>query len=747
MVQKSYSVNFPGEFGGGVINLTTKAIPAESFLTIGGGIGWDTESTNKLSYTYYGSKTDWTGFDNGNRSLPSALKDYFNSDTVLSATGTQAQALGAILFTSRNSVVQKDDHTQPNFSGNLTGGTSFELGDVTLGVIAAAGYSNKTTTRSSRQQQAQGNSASADSIYSDFNTVQTDNRVVANGLLGLGLEWGQNQIRWTNVYIHDTDKHASLGLGHKRGNTTVDYIDTRTAFYERQMIDSQIVAELKPADDTKIDLRAGYANSKRLAPYEITSEYLRTNSSTDPYGDQYVNYMGTGDGNPATVAFSRLNENVWSAGADLTHNFSPSWSGTVGYNYQINSRTNTYRQFGVYASGSTNDIKSFGLLRLDVLLQPGVWYLKDFAGQSGVDYSLELRDLTANVGNFNSRLLNHAYYAKADGQITDSLSIDAGVRWEYAKEQTFLYPVGTDTVNANQLKNEYFLPAATLTYEIEPGMQVRLNASKTIARPQFRELLYQTYYDPDSNRTYRGNPMLRDSQLYNAEARFEWYFTRNEHVSLGGFYKHIKNPIESFLTGTETFITSYANAPSADLYGAELEVQKYTSLDKMGGLFTTRRLVFIGNYTFTKSKLNVSDTDTTQVYGTSTTQYASTYFQDGAPLTGQSKHIANLQIGMEDTARLSQQTILLNYASKRTVSRGFIGTIRQPDVIENPGFTVDLVIRQGFDVAGKQLELKLEGRNLTGRKHEEYQQLENGRVEFNTYDLGRVFNASLSLTF
>src|SRR3546814_15949155 len=65
LVQKSYSVNFPGEFGGGVINLTTKSTPRETFLTFSGGIGWDSETTNELGYTHYGSDTDWTGFDDG----------------------------------------------------------------------------------------------------------------------------------------------------------------------------------------------------------------------------------------------------------------------------------------------------------------------------------------------------------------------------------------------------------------------------------------------------------------------------------------------------------------------------------------------------------------------------------------------------------------------------------------------------------------------------------------------------------
>src|SRR3546814_693035 len=73
LVQKSYSVNFPGEFGGGVINLTTKASPRESFLTFSGGIGWDSETTNQLGYTYYGSDTDLTGFDDGTRDIPKLL--------------------------------------------------------------------------------------------------------------------------------------------------------------------------------------------------------------------------------------------------------------------------------------------------------------------------------------------------------------------------------------------------------------------------------------------------------------------------------------------------------------------------------------------------------------------------------------------------------------------------------------------------------------------------------------------------
>jgi outer membrane cobalamin receptor len=61
VVQKSYSVAYPGEFGGGVINLTTKSEVEEPFLTVGISTGGDTETTFQPAYGYYGSDTDFTG--------------------------------------------------------------------------------------------------------------------------------------------------------------------------------------------------------------------------------------------------------------------------------------------------------------------------------------------------------------------------------------------------------------------------------------------------------------------------------------------------------------------------------------------------------------------------------------------------------------------------------------------------------------------------------------------------------------
>ena len=735
LVQKSYSVNFPGEFGGGVINLTTKAIPKEPFLTIGGGISADSETTNQLGYTYYGSGSDWTGFDNGSRNIPPALQAFLDSGDRLSSGNVDSGAIARQIVRFSRAVVQRDKKIMPNFSVSMSGGRSWDLGGSTLGLIAAAGYSNKWQTRESLQQASL--SADLSTLESSFRQVNTDQRLVVNGLLGLGLEFGDNKMRWTNLYVRDTIKQARLALGNRQ-QTSVDFLQQRTAWYERQLIDTQLVGEFKPSPDLQIDLRGAFANSQREAPYDLFFEYARTNAAVDPFGAFFVNRLNNGARGNAKVTFSDLNEDLWSASADVTYTISPDVRVTVGGAWSDTHRTSSRRDFQIQAPSEFPT--GVALLRPDLLLAPA---LVDF-------YDITMIETDEGNPAFDAKLKNYAGYVKGNAQFTDELSLDVGVRYEKADQTVNPIPVfnvpGAGTAGTN-LKRSYWLPAGTLTYQIDPEMQVRVSASKTIARPQFRELINQPFFDPENNRQYRGNPLLVDSQLYNGEARFEWYFAREQRFAVAGFYKKIKNPIEAFIAGGD-LTTSYANAPEATLYGAEFEFVKYfdlAAMDEGNTFFATRRFVPSLNYTYTKSKLKVKAGDPVRVFGAAST-IATDFFRNGSPLTGQSDHIINLQLGLEDTEGLSQQTLLLGYSSKRVVSRGLNGSPPQPDVIERPGLTIDFVARQGFTLIGKDIEVKFEARNLTGRKHLEFQKSGANRIDINSYKLGRVFSLSASVS-
>ncbi|MFC0202694.1 TonB-dependent receptor domain-containing protein [Novosphingobium soli] len=742
LVQKSYSANFPGEFGGGVINLTTKAVPRESFLTIGGGFQVDSETTGEFGYSYFGAKSDWTGFDNGSRDTPPALQSFFDSGASLNSGTVDTRAIGSQLVRFSRATLQKVHDLPVNYSASITAGTAFDLGGADLGVIAAAGFSNKWLDRQALQQTSF--SGDLSTLQTDFNRVTTDNRIVANGLLGLGLEFGDNQIRWTNLYIRDTIKQGRLGVG-QRNQTTADYMQQNTGWYERQLIDTQVVGEFKPMQDLSIDVRAGYANSQREAPYEYFFEYVRTNAESDPYGDLYVNRLN-GNAGEASVTFSDLNEDLWSAGLDLTYTLSSSIRATVGGAFSDTDRTSSRRQF-LFRASSTFPNEA-AVLRPDLLLSPGL--ITGTASGSTTIGGIDLIEPDEATPAFRGKLRNWAGYAKANVQFTDEISLDAGVRFEKARQEVTAVQVFSTPPNYTPtpaLRKEYWLPSATLTWQLQPDLQARLSASKTIARPQFRELIYQPFFDPDSNRQYLGNPRLTDSQLYNAEARLEYYFAPEQRVSISGFYKKIDKPIESFITLlSDNLVTSYANAPEARLYGAEIELTKYFDLSSAGGWLTDRRVVAIANYTYSKSDLKVSAGDAVAVYAASSS-VATDYFRDGAPLTGQSDHLANLQLGLENTERLSQQTLLVSFASKRSVSRGLNGSTPQPDIIEKPGVQLDFVAREGVDFLGQDVELKFEARNLLGTRHREYQSSGENTLEFNTYDVGTVIALSAQLNF
>lgn len=734
LVQKTYSPNLPGEFGGGVINLTTLAIPTQPFFDLNIGMSGDAETTGQLGYDYAGTDDDWTGY--GNRDVPPALAAFFASGQRMSSGSVDSGAIASQFVNHRNAVVQKDEEVPPNFSGNITAGNTWRVGDSDLGVIATAGFSNGWRTRDNVEQTP--GSFDLSVIDKDYRSVSTENRGIVNALVGVGYEFGDgNTLRWTNLYIHDTLKRTSLSEGRQNNQRPgADFLDQSTGWYERELISTQLTAAVN-LDPVRISTRTSYSTSERDAPYELGIGYVRTNQAASPYGAHFINRLDNGQTGYAEIAFSDLKEDVWSAGVDATAQVLPRLSLSAGLDVADAQRDSSRRAFQIVAPSTFPS--AVGLLRPDYLLSPAVI---DF-------YDIGLVETTETDPAFAARLRTEAAYLQVQAELARRLQISAGARYERGEQDVRplqVFDTLTNSGASTRLENDYVLPAATFTYKLGDDMQVRLNASKTIARPQFRELMFQLYYDPEANRMYRGNPLLTDSEFLNGEIRYEWYFAPEQRFSVAGFYKEIDSPIEAFTGFTDnTPETSFANAPEAVLYGAELELQKYIPLDIWfaNEFLGSRHAVLIGNYTYTDSRINVDAGDKVRVYP-STTQPASNFFTDGSQLAGQSNHLVNLQLGLESPGRLSQQTILVSYASDRVTSRGPAGL---PDIYESPGWRVDFVARQALTVLGTALEAKLEVRNIFARDYREFQERDGNVVYYNRYDVGTSVSASLTMSF
>ncbi|MCX8475797.1 MAG: TonB-dependent receptor [Sphingomonas sp.] len=736
LVQKTYSVNYAGEFGGGVINLTTRAVPEESFVQVGGSLGYDSATTNQFGYVYDGGRLDSLGYDTGERDMPAFIRlGGLNTSVFYSSQVAQ-------LTNAETTLLQRNDHIPVNWNGEISAGHTLDVSGVRLGIIATASLGNSFLTREAVQQDTADQSGA---LRSDFRTVLTDNRITNNGMFGLGAEFGEHKIRWTTLYIHDTLKQARLSAATVYPNSSGDAVlQQNTNWFERQLIDTQLATEFK-FDDFTVDLRGSFANTQRNAPYERFFSYR-----LDPVRNAYVNSLN-GLGESATIAFSELDEDLWSAQADFGYKlpFARPVTVSAGYYFSDAQRQSTrfdfrYRSFdGGSIPAPASYLRPDMLLSIDSIMNACV----NPTTVPEEDGCIRLFNLSNAQGaaEYNAQLRINAGYVQLEGELADGLRATAGVRYEKGEQSV---TTNSALFQGTHLNNGYWLPAATITWNFAQDMQFRLHGSKTIARPQFRELAPQVYRDFESDRLFFGNPELVDAKLLNFEGRWEWFFGRNQRITAAGFYKKIDNPTEQvafFPTPDSALQTGFSYAPSATLWGGEVEVQKYFPLEFLGA---GRRLMLVANYTYTKSSINSDDTLVPSPIqngsGVAVLVPATQLFRDGAPLTGQSDHLVNVQVGIEDTDSLSQLTLLFNYASDRVTNRG---ANLLPDIVERPGIRLDLVARQGLTLGGVDFELKLEGRNLTGTRYREFQQFEAGTVDINRYRLGRVFSAGLTAKF
>lgn len=104
---------------------------------------------------------------------------------------------------------------------------------------------------------------------------------------------------------------------------------------------------------------------------------------------------------------------------------------------------------------------------------------------------------------------------------------------------------------------------------------LRLAASQTVTRPEFRELAAFEFTDVAGGFTAVGNPELEETDILNLDLRWDWVPDPGDVISASFFYKDFSNPIEQVIlpTGSQP-ITTWRNAESAELYGVEFEIQK-----------------------------------------------------------------------------------------------------------------------------------------------------------------------------
>jgi outer membrane receptor protein involved in Fe transport len=134
-----------------------------------------------------------------------------------------------------------------------------------------------------------------------------------------------------------------------------------------------------------------------------------------------------------------------------------------------------------------------------------------------------------------------------------------------ARVETWRLNVDTRTVTGEVVpsrpRKTDVLPALALTYRLTDDQNLRVSATQTLARPEYRELSPVPYFAGIGLAPTFGNPNLERTLIQNLDARWEWFPRSGEVLSLGVFAKWFDKPIERvIIPQAGTLANIFANA-------------------------------------------------------------------------------------------------------------------------------------------------------------------------------------------
>lgn len=319
----------------------------------------------------------------------------------------------------------------------------------------------------------------------------------------------------------------------------------------------------------------------------------------------------------------------------------------VGYKAQISSKQGDFRE------ASLDLARTFRLVRFNVLPEPDrsldlfssnymvPWLLNTADAKAFVESQIPTFRRDENQFHRDSDIYNYdaterllAGYGMANMNI-GRVSILAGIRAEYLdaayEGRTSEFDDSGDFTGNEDVSDERnqldLFPHASFTLNLGSRNNLMLAYSRTIARPEFNQLVPFHLIDAQSLTSFRGNPNLEPVRSNNLDLYFERYFDHVGLISAGVFAKQLEDFIfiEQQTIGSGdlagyTERTFQNGSQTATVYGVELSLDKSLSfLPGFLGNFGT-----YANYTWTQSTY---ETD-----------------RDDVELPGQSPHVVNVAL-------------------------------------------------------------------------------------------------------
>ncbi len=677
MIVKSPQPELPADFSGGFIKIETKGIPSENSTQVSYGLGVNTQTQFKDFKYSKGSGTDFLGFDNGLRNLPSA----FSSGRIDNSNAEEATNLTKNGFNNDWSVKTKKPLPDQRLGFVINRKYSGENGSM-WGLTAALNYSNTSKTYTDMENSRYGvYDAENDKPY--FTFKYTDNQYSNDARIGalanlIYMSGGKHRLEFRNILNQVgknkyTEREGYQNTSGFYGQRKAEYIYSSRLVYSGQLAGKHTLTE-----NDNLDWVLGFSYSNRNQPDRRIINWEQNGYPGDAH---YMEYQV--DLNDITRDYNKLNEYTYTLSANYTHDFSfdngfkPSLKAGVYGDYRDRNYNTRYFKYRWIAGNMPED---FGYR--DVYTQ--ILIPENYGADKLFAY-----DDTERFNDYSGTNTQTAGYI-AFNMPFDKLNIYTGVRLEHNKMSLKNYTtlMGDKSKTTDYSYADIF-PSLNASYSFTNEQLVRLAYGRSVNRQEFREISSSSYYDFDLFSFVSGNPDLKPAYVNNFDIRYEFYPSNAEIFSVALFYKNFKNPIEwTYLDAGGTYTYTFKNANQANNYGIEVDIKK--KLDFIG--LNDFSLTFNGS--LIKSEVKFEENSGAN---------------HNRPMQGQSPYLINTGIFYQNEKLGLNATLLYNIIGKRIVGIGRVSTSSGttinndiPDMYEMPRNVLDFAVTKKF---GKHIEI------------------------------------------
>ena len=704
---KTFTPDLQGDFSGALVDIRTREFPTTRRGAFQIGSGYTSGATGSqlpvapmaggMRFANVGSERD----------LPAIFRRVGNMQTIPLNQNDKNLLIGSF----RNAWTPSRGIGRPLLSTSASiGGNDPILFGHRFGYLFSGSYSSGTDIKDGqvRALADRGTTAGSTVEMDRFVGTTTSQSVLWGGLTNLSTLVGESsRLSFNGMYNRSADNEARVEVGEFTADATPVQI-TRMQYTERGVYSGQLAGEHQVTSAQKLEWSATASGVRRFEPDKSAFVQVIEKNAT---GEDVLRWQGGGSGG-AVRTFSELNENSHEYQAKYAVDLGPASAPTT---VRIGG---LYRATGRDAQSLSYNISSIRLTDAQRELPLEQIFDGRFTqqGQSVFDIGP-----LSQGGSYVATDRLRAAFLMAEVPLGDRLRMVGGVRYESDRLNVGAASTLGSPVATSKLWNDW-LPSLAATLKLTDVQQLRLSASRTLARPEYRELSPIISRDVIGGENVQGDENLQRTNVTNLDLRWEMYPAEGETMSLAVFAKRFTSPIERVFgsgSGGTSFVF-FTNARAADNYGVELELRK--GLGMLDAFLAP--LSIFANATLMRSRIELAPNTVASATNLS------------RRMVGQAPYVLNTGLTYSSPGHGTSATLLFNRVGERIAAAG---ASPLPDVVDLPRNVLDLSLRSAL-LGGTTVRVDL--RNLLDSPY----QTRQGTVVREYYRAGRVVSLGLQLT-